>query len=71
MKKIDKFDQALLKKDAELEICWKRMHRYKNALEQFAQCNLNDDNCASLSVANARIRHLATLALRPPSKERG
>ena len=33
------------------------------ALEQFANCDLNDGNCASLEVATKRIRNLARLAL--------
>lgn len=41
----------------------RRQRRYKQALEQFAWCDLNDDNCASLEVASRRIRHLARAAL--------
>lgn len=33
------------------------------ALEQLAECDLNEGNCASLDVANRRIRHLARTAL--------
>jgi hypothetical protein len=33
------------------------------ALEQLAECNLTDDNCASLEVATKRIRNIARAAL--------
>jgi hypothetical protein len=33
------------------------------ALEMFAKCNLTDENCASLEVANRRIRNTARTAL--------
>ena len=33
------------------------------ALQQFAECNLNDDNCASLELASKRIRNIANAAL--------
>jgi hypothetical protein len=34
-----------------------------DALQQFADCNLNESNCASFDVANRRIRRIANLAL--------
>lgn len=34
-----------------------------DALEQFSQCNLNEDNCANLDIATQRIRNVATVAL--------
>lgn len=37
----------------------------REALQQFAECDLNEDNCASLEVATARIRNLARKALAP------
>lgn len=33
------------------------------ALKEFSQCNLTDDNCASLDVANLRIRRLSGAVL--------
>jgi hypothetical protein len=33
------------------------------ALQQFACCNLTDDNCASLDVASKRIRNIANIAI--------
>lgn len=33
------------------------------ALEQFANCKLNEDNCASLEVATRRIRYVARAAI--------
>ncbi len=35
----------------------------KVALRQFADCNLNDANCASFDVANRRIRGIAMRAM--------
>lgn len=40
----------------------------RRALQQFADCDLNDDNCASLEVATARIRGIARAALSPNQK---
>jgi hypothetical protein len=34
-----------------------------SALNQFANCNLNDENCASLVVASKRIRRIARIAI--------
>lgn len=43
----------------------------RNALEQFAVCNLDESNCASFNVANSRIRSIAraALALVPPAAQ--
>jgi len=35
----------------------------RDALTELAQCDLNESNCASLAVANARIRAIANTAL--------
>lgn len=40
-----------------------RIGALEAALEQFAECNLNDDNCASLEVASKRIQNIAKAAL--------
>lgn len=37
--------------------------RMVEALKQMAECNLTDDNCAGLDVANRRIRNIARRAL--------
>ena len=37
--------------------------RMVEALKQLSECNLNDDNCAGLDVANRRIRNIARRAL--------
>lgn len=37
--------------------------RMRAVLEELAQCDLNDDNCASLDVANGRVRALALKGL--------
>lgn len=41
----------------------KKCKVFERALEQFAKCDLNYGNCASLEVASARIRNLANEAL--------
>lgn len=40
-----------------------RIEYFRSILQQFAECDLNDDNCASLEVASKRIRNLARRAL--------
>ena len=37
--------------------------RMVEALKQLSECNLTDDNCAGLDVANRRIRNIARRAL--------
>jgi hypothetical protein len=37
--------------------------RLREALKQFAECDLNDSNCSGLPVAVARIRNIARAAL--------
>ena len=41
----------------------------RRALQQFADCDLNDSNCASLEVATARIRRIAHAALNPTTQK--
>jgi hypothetical protein len=41
-----------------------RLERMENALQQLSACNLTEENCANLDVANRRIRNIATLALK-------
>lgn len=41
----------------------RQVEQLRAALEIFAKCDLNDDNCASLAVATRRIRNMANAAL--------
>ena len=52
--------ESLRQRVAELE---KERDELVAALKQFAECDLNDDNCASFEVATRRIRSLAQAAL--------
>lgn len=54
--------KALVSRELELE-------KYRSALQQFADCDLNDENCASLEVASMRIRAIARRALPEAPKE--
>lgn len=40
-----------------------RVDAMRLALDEFATCNLTDENCANLDVANRRIRNIARRAL--------
>lgn len=46
--------------------CQAREAKLRKALEQFASVNLTEDNCASFSVANRRIKNIANMALALP-----
>lgn len=47
-----------------LRIAELRISTLENALENFAVCNLTEDNCDSFDTANRRIRNIANRALR-------
>lgn len=57
------FAYKLEGKTVELATVTKERDELVEALKQFAECDLNDDNCASLEVATRRIRSLAQAAL--------
>jgi hypothetical protein len=41
-----------------------RLERMEFALRQLAECHLTEENCASLEVANKRVRNIANNALK-------
>lgn len=42
-----------------------RLERMDFALRQIAECNLTEENCASLEVASKRVRAIANRGLKP------
>ncbi len=48
----------------EIERLTRRETKLVKALEQFANCDLNEGNCASLEVATRRIKGIARAALK-------
>jgi hypothetical protein len=40
-----------------------RIGKMKSSLEQLAECNLTEENCASLEVASRRVRNIARTGL--------
>lgn len=46
----------------------REIERLRAALQQFANADLREENCASFEIANKRIRHIARTALNEAMK---
>jgi hypothetical protein len=56
-----------VKLEQQLAECQADNKRLRDALKQFAEVRLSEDNCASFEVANKRIKNIAVKALALPS----
>lgn len=55
---------------AELVRRWNCHGELVKALEQLAQCDLNESNCASLGVASKRVMNIANAALKHATEQK-